>query len=607
MRREVVSRETFHGVLSLLRKELHLAVDTETTGLYPYKDDTLFSIIIAGAPGVFYFNFERYEGLDDNFVLHEPAYWAELREFFKKERIWFFQNAKFDLAFLLKEGITIGGMIHDTKTTARLIDNDRMSYSLKELAREYVGKEKSEAVEEYIKEHKLFSMVDVPHKTNRERRARFHEVPFEIISEYGLQDGTITYDLGMWQIDKIEQICQNTFLRRRAHSRDLGMVYSNECALIQPIFSMEKLGVKIDEKYCTDAIAHEECEQSKAAHNFLKLTGKDFMDSPKLFREVLKDAVHKKTPKGAPSYDKNSLADIRDNPIAQNILAYREAKNQANFFHGFLHHAKEGTLHTTFLADGTASGRFSSANPNLQNLTKPESGEGGSGGFEVRGAIVPREGFDFFIFDYQAQEYRLLLDQAGATTLIDKVKSGLDVHQATADLAGVTRQQAKMANFATLYGAGDKKLAASLKISETEAKRIKKAIFDAAPEIKDFIKFTINQAEDYGEVTNWRGRISRFRPRDAYRAPNYVIQGGCADITKQAIVDIFWFLKPWRSRMVLTVHDSIILEIAHGEEALIPEIKKLMISAYPEKTLPMEVTIERATKNLAETEDYVGY
>jgi DNA polymerase-1 len=604
MRREVVTRETFHEVLETLSQQTHLAVDTETTGLWPYKSDVLFSIIIAGEPGTFYFNMEAYEDVGDNFVLNESVYWDALRRLFLDPfKIWFLQNAKFDLAFLAKEGVEIAGKKHDTKTTARLLWNDYQSYSLKDLAKRHLGEEKSDAVERYVAENKLFESVEVPHKNVKERKVFYHCVPFEIISQYGLQDGHITYKLGRWQI---EQVIQESSVARKKH-RPLSQVYELECRLIRPMFEMERLGVRVDSEYCKNAIAYEESQASTAAHNFFKLTGRTFMDSNKLFSEVFDGVQVPTTAKGNPSFDKDSLRAIIDNPIAQTILAYREAKAQANFFHGFLHHSRNGEIHTSFLADGTASGRFSSSNPNLQNLTKPDSTGGGQGGYEVRGAIVPRPGFIFAIFDYQAQEYRLLLDRAGAHSLIEKVKTGLDVHQATADVAGVTRQQAKSANFATLYGSGNAKLAETLKTDVNTAKRVKDSIFKAAPEIKKFIQNTISEAEDFKKVVNWFGRISRFPDiKFCYRAPNYVIQGGCADITKIAICNVHDYLTDKKSRMVLTVHDSIIVEVHESERFVIPEIKKIMEQAYPHISLPMKVTIEWSDKNLAETRDYEG-
>jgi DNA polymerase-1 len=247
------------------------------------------------------------------------------------------------------------------------------------------------------------------------------------------------------------------------------------------------------------------------------------------------------------------------------------------------------------------SGRFSSSNPNFQNITR--TGGNGEGGFEIKGALVPRDGFTFYNFDFAAQELRLMLDLAGAAELCEKIKAGQDPHQATADMVGISRQSAKTLNFALIYSAGPARIAEMLGIGVDAAKKLRAEYFHALPEVQKFIRSTIHEAEDYKCVRTWFGRVLRFPSRDeCYRAPNHRIQGGSSDIVKLAIVACYAFLVGKKSRMILTVHDSIIFEIAHGEEWILLRLKELMIAAYPHRILPMDVSIERAASNMAETE-----
>lgn len=583
----IVTTENFDQVLEKLKGAKFLSVDVETTGLYPHKDDVLFSIIIATENGPRYFNFEDY---NDGSPFLGPRHIESLKSLFTDPtKTWFAHNAKFDLAFLRKEGVEVLGTIHDTKTVARLLWNDHMKYSLKDCVKRDIGMEKSDVVEKYIMEHGLYEDQTPVHKNTKERKAYYHKVPFPVISEYGLIDGEITYRLGIFQRSLIDS------------DPSLKDVYNLECALIKPMLDMEHFGVKIDPDYCRHAIDHEEELQREAMIEFKRLTDRDFIDSNKLFSEVF-DLEHiPKTDKGNPSFDKFSLAKIPDSPIAKMIIKYREAKSQANYFHGFLHHADDSNIiHPNFLADGTATGRFSSQNPNLQNLTKPDGSL-----TQVRAAFVPRPGFTFYIFDYKAQEYRLLVDQAGATDLAKKIIGGFDAHADTAEKAGVTRHEAKITLFSTIYGSGLENLSQQLGCSEEKAGKIRTSILRASPEISAYLSSTVNSARISKTARTWLGRQFQFPShRLCYRAPNYKIQGGSADITKTAILlcDGFLIGAAVESRMVLTVHDSIVLEIAHGEEWILPILKEIMIKAYPYKILPMDVSVERGIRNMAETE-----
>lgn len=233
---------------------------------------------------------------------------------------------------------------------------------------------------------------------------------------------------------------------------------------------------------------------------------------------------------------------------------------------------------------------------NCQNLPKKEPNQE----FPVRRAIVPRDGYFFVFLDYDQMEYRLMLDYAGAMSLINKVKGGLDVHQATADDVGLTRDEAKTTNFAILYGSGIAKLAKNLKKTFDQAKRIKYAVLNSAPEVGSFIRRVsdaVKQREDHS-IINWLGRRYRYNDLNfAYKAPNHLIQGGCADIMKKAMVEVDRFLADKKSRLLLQVHDELILEVAYGEEHIVPELKSIVENAYTSKLLPLTCGVEYSKKS----------
>lgn len=231
---------------------------------------------------------------------------------------------------------------------------------------------------------------------------------------------------------------------------------------------------------------------------------------------------------------------------------------------------------------------------NCQNIPKEE----GEKEFKVRNAFIPREGFCFVEFDFQAMEYRLMVDYAGETSLIEKIKAGLDVHEATGQMMGVPRSTAKTLNFMLLYSGGAQKLADSLRISLPEAKVLKAQYFSALPRVREFIHAVTRTAEQRGFIFNWFGRRLNFPDKDfSYKAPNALIQGGCADIVKLGMNRVHDFLLDKKSRMILQVHDSILLEVDLNEFSILPEIKEILETAYPTKTLKMEVNCEYSFKS----------
>lgn len=177
----------------------------------------------------------------------------------------------------------------------------------------------------------------------------------------------------------------------------------------------------------------------------------------------------------------------------------------------------------------------------------------------------------------------------------------MDVHQATADLAGVDRKTAKAVNFGALYGQGLLSLAEKLKCTRDKAEKLQSAIFTASPELQPFMFKQKNYAEKAGYIVNWYGRRCYFPNRKlAYKAVNSWTQGGCADIVKIAMNKIDALLSDRKSKMVMTVHDDILTEIHESEFELIPKIKDIMETSYPHKNLPMSVTIEHSKRSLAD-------
>ena len=606
----IVLRSNFQEVVEVLRGASVLSLDTETTGLRPYNGDRLFSVIIGGAGGnTWYFNFQVYQGLTSDEVL-TPSHLDILnKEIFSRADLrWYMHNAKFDLAILAQENCEIVGEVFCTKALGRVENNSHMDYDL-DSSLKRIGFQKTFDAKGYCDEHELWTWAELPGRKNRKKLYHFDRIPYDLITSYGVGDGAGTFSLG----SRLELSIDEQTLKTPSDVPGLQLVRDTEVRLTRTVFGLEKVGVRIDRGYCVRAAQYETDRSQKASEAFKRETGREYSSSPKLFAEIFSGERDRWsfTDKGNPSFDEDALRRL-ESPAAKLILELRDAKSKADFYNGFLYHADDnGDVHPTFNPDGARHGRFSSSNPNFQNLTAEESEEDLKEEFLIRRAIIPRPGFFFIMPDYDQMEYRLMLELADdligwETPIVSLIKGGLDVHAATVEVAAkagvkITRTEAKTSNFLTLYGGGNQKLADGLKCSLEQAGKIRDAIFTGAPEIKNLIWSHTRAATQSGFVTNWHGRKNWFPDsRFAYKATNYLVSGGCADVVKIAMNRIDDYLKDKKSRMVLTIHDELPCEIAEGEMYVVPEIKKIMEDVFKSKYLPLTCGVEWSEKNLAD-------
>jgi len=598
MARYIVEHKTFEESLDRLFNSggLFIALDTETTGLEPYKGNKLFSIILSTEEDDFYFNFNTELDNTGQPIPYEymlpPSWLDRFKPLFENSTYtWFIHNAKFDLHFLAKEGLYLAGTVYCTQTLARLVNNRQPSYSLANLGK-HIGHDKDDAVEAYISKHKLYTDVDVGKKKPK-RLKHFEKVPFKIISEYGLTDGRVCYELGTYCLDRLAKINMQQLNEGLPLVNNVLNIESN---LSKALFKSEKRGILIDKEYCQAALAYELDIYNEACAKFEAYTGLEYQDS----RTVLKKAFEKAglpygtTPKGNPSF-KDEL--LPDNEIGNLIKQARAAYKRANtYFKNFLELADDsGAIHCSFLQAGTVTGRMSCINPNLQNV--PKRGEDDAA-YPVRKAFVPRPGYFFIMVDFDQMEYRLLLDIAGEEEVIRQINlDGLDVHTATANAMGTNRTAAKTLNFLLLYGGGAQKLADALGITLNEATKLKSSYFRNLKKVKGLTKALTDVAKRRGYIVNWAGRRLMLDEEAPYRMPNHYIQGGCGDVCKLAMVEIDKLLDDYDSTMLLQVHDELIIEVKYGEEEVIPKIKDIMQTVYPHTSLPLTAGVDYSKNN----------
>lgn len=620
----VVTRSNFDTVLQELMQAKELAADSETTGLRPFHGDRLFSLILA--PGEIsggtlrveprYFNFYPYPGIPTDQVLPK-GHLAKLKPLFEDpDKVWYFANATFDLHMLAAEGITVAGEVHDVLAVERIVYNEYApnTYNLAGCGAR-IGVKKDDTVEKYITENKLYEDISLPGKKTKERRMFFYKVPYDLIVPYGCKDTIVTAAVAHHQSKAIRSIVAETAHAPKVPT--IARVVENEKKLTKTVWRMEQVGLKIDRSYCERAAAYEQDRAQKAIAEFKKVTGRDFVASGKLFAEVFADEKDKweYTEKGNPSFESDVLKHFQS-PAAKAVQAFRDAKSKADFYLGFLRHAdRDDVVHPSFNQGAARTGRFSSSNPNFQNLTSEEDEEELEQEFVVRRAIVPRPGYILIMPDYDQMEYRMMFDYAcdmagHLTEVARQIRyEGKDPHQATADTVTalgtpLTRKRAKNGNFAFLYGSGYDTLAKTIGSTREEAMKLKNLLRQAMPEVQNFIDAVSGTAKRRGFIINWAGRRAYFPVRDwSYKAPNSLIQGGCADVTKFAMtsIDEEIIARGYKSRMIATIHDELPTEVHESEVHIVPRMmKEKMESVYPWKYLPLTAGMEWSDKSLAD-------
>lgn len=594
---------SLESTLERYRGETVLALDFETRGLSPYRGGSLVSLALCSDKHETFLNFNP---LFSPYI-PEADYQIFLQRLLVDEapddRVLIGHNLKFDLSWLYAMDIKPKGTYWCTQVMARVEYNDHLAYNLDECAKR-IGEKKSDVVKEYCMKNKLWEWELVPGKKARKKVIHFHQVPPPVIAPYNLQDARVALKLYHSQKKNLEQWLPGP--------RGIAPIVEMESKVTRILTEMEDRGILIDMDYVREAIRTltEEREAHKAT--FKELTGREFVDSNKANREVFDvfGISYGKTEKGNPSFTDAILEKI-DHPIARCILSIRsQDKLLGTFFSSFAYFVgKDSAIRASFRQGGTATGRFSCSDPNLQQLPNPERDVGR---VPARRAFKARDGASLLSIDFAQMEFRVMLDYAGCRTAIQRILDGQDVHSATASMVGIDRKLAKTLNFALLYGAGPAKLASQLGVTVNKARQLRDKFFSAMPEILWLIyggggqRGIVNVAASRGYIINKFGRRYFFSDRGrSYVAPNHLIQGTCSDVVRNALIAVSSHIErhKLKSRLLLQIHDELVFELYHGEEWAVEEWKLLMGRAYPHKLLPLTVSAEIGP-NLYDMEEF---
>ena len=488
-------------------------------------------------------------------------------------------NATYDAGWLRAEGIEVQGRIIDTMITGALVDENRFSYALNSLGRDYLGETKNEKL-----------LRAAAKEFNVDPKAEMYKLPPKYVGAYAEQDAALT--LRLWNRLKVE-----------LEEQDLWHIWKLETGLIPMMLDMKSQGVRVDLDEA-DRVKQELQKKVKMLKSFIKKRSGIEIEPwasasvAKVFDEL--GEAYETTEKGAPSFTKQWLQN-HSHEVAQAIVKLREFdKADSTFIDTILRHQVNGRINCEFHQlrsddGGTVTGRFSSSNPNLQQIPARDKELKAM----IRGLFIPEDGCKWGSFDYSSQEPRLLVHFAASFEkrhhMVDKIvkeyhKGDVDLHQMVADIAGISRKEAKTVNLGIMYGMGKGKLANQLSITEKEAEELLSEHGKNVPFVKGLADRASKRAEQAGQIRTLLGRKCRFdlyepksfgykkplpwkeameeygpliRRAFTYKALNKLIQGSAADQTKKAMADCYAEgLLP-----MLTVHDELCFSVEGDDQA----------------------------------------
>ena len=502
------------------------------------------------------------------------------------------QNLKYDYKVMARWGVRIANPAFDTMIAAWLLDTESNRLGMDALAEDYLG-------------YQTLHYADVVPKAARGEEANtFDTVELEQATRYAAEDADITLRLARVLEPLLEERGVAALFREM------------EMPLLPILAEMELLGIRLDTEELERYSAELERELEDIKSEIFSLVGHEFnIGSTKQLQQVLfqerKLTPGKKTKTGY-STDTSVLQELsREDPVPALVLRHRTlSKLKSTYVDSLPQMVNPETerVHTHFNINGTATGRISSTDPNLQNIPiRDEEGR------RIRNAFVPHEGWRFVSADYSQVELVVLAHLSDDPGLKRAFAEGIDVHRHTGSLifgvqqdevTDAQRRIAKTINFGVMYGMSAYRLSRELQIPRKEADSFIEAYFATYSRIKDFIDETVAQAEACGYVETILGR-KRYLANISNRnrtvkmaseriAVNTPIQGSAADIMKKAMINLSAALseRSLTSRLLLQVHDELILECPPEEVEAVSELVTEVMTNAVTLSIPLKVSVE---------------
>ncbi|MGL4989786.1 MAG: DNA polymerase I [Sarcina sp.] len=508
------------------------------------------------------------ENLLSNGILNDIKGNKLIKQLFESDIKKIFYKSKIAMKILSKYNIEIKNLDFDIEVAAYLLDSSKGEYPVLELAKIYL-----------------------------DRYPTFEEDDKDIVEVSLLKDIT----------KKLKEEIENANMTK--------LLYEIEMPLIKVLAAMEEIGFKVDKSMLDELSIKFKSELLKTQKEIYEMSEEEFnINSPKQLGKILFEKldlpVIKKTKTG---YSTNAevLEKLSDkHEIIDKIIYYRQlSKIYSTYVEGLKAVIdNDSSIHSNFNQTITTTGRLSSTEPNLQNIPiKYEMGREIRKVFKARG-----ENQVILSADYSQIELRVLAHMSEDKNMIDGFNHQSDIHTKTAsevfevpidEVTKTMRSRAKAVNFGIVYGISDFSLAKDLKIKIEEAREYMNIYFDRYPNIKVFIDNVLNEAKNNGYVTTMLGR-RRFIPEIAASnkivkalgerlAMNAPIQGTAADIIKLAMVNVFNRLeeKKLKSKLILQVHDELILNVYKDELDIVKNIVKTEMENVLDLDIPLDVDI----------------
>ena len=485
-------------------------------------------------------------------------------EWFKKvcatDAVKIFHNAMYDVCWIKAYGIPINGHIIDTMVMASLIDENRLWYSLNSVSFDYLGEVKNEK-----------ALKEAAESWGIDPKKEMYKLPAMYVGSYAEKDAELTLELFK-------------VLSREISKQNLTNVFDLETQLFPCLIDMKFKGVRVDTESAHIMKQKLSEKEKQLLQEVTKETGEECQiwaarSIAKVF-DKLKLPYERTEKTQAPSFTKNFLSNHK-HPLVNKIAKAREInKAHTTFIDTILKHQHKGRIHADINPirsdqGGTVTGRFSYSNPNLQQIPARNKELGPM----IRSLFIPEKDHKWGCFDYSQQEPRLVVHYAATTepicfdnsvgNIVNKFKDdSVDFHQTVADMANISRTQAKTINLGLFYGMGKAKLQAELGLNtKQEAEDLFNQYHQNVPFVRDLMGFTSKTAQSSGSIGTLLGRRCRFnkwepnqfgmhKPMDfeeaertygrgrirrafTYKALNKLIQGSAADMTKKAMVDLY--------------------------------------------------------------------
>ncbi len=565
----ILTQETFDSVLGEINAAALTCFDTETTSLDPLTAQ-IVGLSFAWKPfhAVYIPLAHAYAGVPTQ--LNFAAVLAALKPWFEnseKEKIA--QNAKYDQHVLANHGIGLAGLAHDTLLQSYVLESHR-PHNMDALALRFLN-EKTITFEEVC--GKGASQIG------------FDQVSVERATQYSAEDADVTLRL---HAQIAPQVIADEKLR---------YVYEKlELPTRDVLFTMERTGVLIDTSLLNGLTTQFSLRARELEAKAHALAGQPFnLGSPKQLGEILFTKlgmpVKRKTATGQPSTDEEVLQELAaDYPLPKLLLEHRSIMKLVGTYTDKLPkmvNAKTGRIHTNYAQATAVTGRLASNDPNLQNIPV-RSAEGR----RIREAFIARPGCVLISADYSQIELRIIAHLSEDASLLKAFADGLDIHKATAadifsvpiaDVTSEQRRYTKAVNFGLIYGMGAFGLASQLGIERAAAQQFIDKYFARYPGVYDYMQRTRASAHEKGYVETVFGRRLTLqdinggngpRRQGAERAAiNAPMQGTAADLIKLAMIAVQAWIETAhvQSRLILQVHDELILEVPDAEIALVKE------------------------------------